>query len=78
MTTAYSHYGINYNPEEFKIWYPVCTRTAGTWLDEIKIAATLLKNNTDRDVWVCMSGGIDSEIVAYTLKKLKINVMRVL
>jgi len=68
----YTQFGINYNPKTFKIWYSPCSQTSGTWPDEIKNAAITISQSTNRDIWICMSGGVDSEIVAQTFKNLKI------
>ena len=68
----YAHYGINYDPIDFKIWYSRCQRLSTTWTEEIKKSAQILANSTDRDIWICMSGGIDSEVVAKTFKDLGI------
>jgi hypothetical protein len=67
-----THHGINYDPTEFKIWYSPCSREVGRWTEEIKTSAKLLANSTNRDIWICMSGGIDSEVVANTFKDLGI------
>ena len=68
----YAHYGINYNPTNFKIWYSHCQRAPTTWTEEIKKSAQMLASSTNRDIWICMSGGIDSEVVAKTFKDLGI------
>jgi hypothetical protein len=64
----YKHFGINYDPDRFKIWYSPCERESLSWTEEIKIAADIIAQSTNKDIWVCMSGGVDSEIVARTLK----------
>ena len=68
----HKHFGINYDPLRFKIWYSPCTQKSLLWTEEIKRSALLVSQSTDRDIWVCMSGGIDSEIVAHTFKELNI------
>jgi len=68
----YKHFGINYDPDSFKIWYSPCERQSLSWTEEIKIAATTIAQATNKDIWVCMSGGVDSEIVARTLKNANI------
>jgi hypothetical protein len=68
----FSHYGFNYDPASFKIWYSPCSRTVGAWTEEIKISAQMLADTAKRDIWICMSGGIDSEVVARTFKDLGI------
>lgn len=68
----YKHFGINYDPTSFKIWYPSCTRTPLKWTEEIKLSAKTVAESTNRDIWICMSGGIDSEVVASTFKNLNI------
>jgi hypothetical protein len=68
----YTHYGINYNPTNFKIWYPRCTRITQSWTEEIKLSAKIVAQSTNKDIWICMSGGIDSEMVARTFKDLGI------
>jgi hypothetical protein len=64
----YKHFGINYDPDRFKIWYSPCERESMPWTEEIKIAADIIARSTNKDIWVCLSGGIDSEVVARTLK----------
>jgi hypothetical protein len=68
----FTHYGFHYNPNTFKIWYSTCTRQHAVWTEEIKISARTLAQNIDKDIWICMSGGIDSEVVAKTFKDLEI------
>jgi len=68
----YKHFGINYNPTTFKIWYSPCTRIPLSWTEEIKIAARTIAESTNRDIWICMSGGIDSEVVARIFKNSNI------
>ena len=68
----FSYYGINYDPENFKIWYPPCTREPKVWTEEIKLSAKLISQTINKDIWICMSGGIDSEVVADTFKDLAI------
>jgi hypothetical protein len=68
----FTHYGFHYNPTTFKIWYPPCSRTHSQWTEEIKASAIMLSQSVNKDIWICMSGGIDSETVARTFKDLKI------
>jgi hypothetical protein len=69
---VYSYYGIKYNPELRLIEYPACSRKNLPWSEEIKKAAIQLAEQSTRDIWICMSGGIDSEITAQTFKDLGI------
>lgn len=68
----FRYYGLNYDPDNFKIWYSPCTRAAQTWVQEIENSAKMIAKTTDKDIYICMSGGVDSEIVAETFKKLGI------
>lgn len=68
----FKHYGINYDPTAFKIWYSPCSRTPAQWVEEIKSSAISLSQTVKKDIWICMSGGIDSEIVAKTFADLHI------
>jgi hypothetical protein len=44
----------------------------GSWPEEIEKSAALVANRAKKDIVICMSGGVDSEIVATTFKKLGI------
>ena len=68
----YKSFGINYDPVAFKIWYSPCVRKPLSWTEEIKIAAATIAESTNRTIWICMSGGIDSEAVARTYKNANI------
>jgi hypothetical protein len=49
---------------EHGFYFKPLTRFPEIWKQEVYNTAKLIRNNTDRKIFVCMSGGIDSEIVA--------------
>lgn len=48
------HFSLRFNP---------CTRDPLAWKEELYAAARSLANQTDKPIWLCSSGGIDSEIM---------------
>lgn len=58
----------------FSIKFNACTRTPASWKEEIFAAARDVANEAgSKKIWVCMSGGIDSEIVAHAFHEQGIN-----
>ena len=49
---------------EGKAWlrFLSCTREPGTWKEELAAAARAIAQKADRPLWICSSGGLDSEI----------------
>lgn len=49
-----------------------CTRTPGTALEEAIKAARTIASQATRPLWLCLSGGVDSEAMAYAFLKAKV------
>ena len=49
-------------PQSFWLRFNSCTRAPGTWKDELFAAARSIANRTEKPIWICSSGGIDSEV----------------
>jgi len=59
-------YGWNGPPEtpgSFWVRFDQCTRTPSTWKEEIYAAARAITTRSTKPLWLCLSGGIDSEIM---------------
>ncbi len=52
----------DHRTDSWWIRFAPCTREPGTWKEEIYAAARTIANRTTKPIWVCSSGGIDSEI----------------
>lgn len=52
--------------------YGRCTRRALDWRSECIIAARQIRASTMQNLWVCFSGGIDSQVVAEAFRYAKI------
>lgn len=53
--------------EEFSIWFSGIRRAPGDWKSEMYTYARELASSTQRPLWVCFSGGIDSEVACRAL-----------
>jgi asparagine synthetase B (glutamine-hydrolysing) len=40
-----------------------CTRAPLSWMEELERSAVALAESTTRPIWICSSGGVDSETV---------------
>ena len=49
-----------------------CTRTPLSWIEELEKEAISLAESTTKPIWICSSGGIDSETVCEIFLKLKL------
>ena len=49
---------------QFSVTFNPCTRTPQAWNDEVNNTARAIAASTDKPLYVLMSGGIDSEMVA--------------
>jgi len=47
----------------FSMRFDPCTRQPKSWKEETYAAARAIANKTKKHIWVCFSGGIDSEVV---------------
>lgn len=68
----FNYFSLKYDFLDRKISYCNCQREPGTWIQEIENSAKLIAESTKKDIWICLSGGVDSEIVATTFKNLGI------
>jgi hypothetical protein len=56
----------NYSLEpQFSVTFNPCTRTPKSWSEEVNNTAQTIAASTDKPLYVLMSGGIDSEMVAH-------------
>ncbi len=49
-----------------------CTREPLSWLEELEKAAVLLAASTTKPIWICSSGGVDSETLCEVFFRLKL------
>ena len=49
-----------------------CTRTPLSWIEELEKAAISLVESTKRPIWICSSGGVDSETVCEIFLRLNL------
>ena len=49
-----------------------CTRTPFSWMEELEKAAIAIVESTAKPIWICSSGGVDSETVCEIFLKLKL------
>ncbi len=47
----------------FSVRFPRCSREPESWKQEVFAAARTIANKTTKPLWLCSSGGIDSEIM---------------
>lgn len=50
--------------ERFKFVFKPVTRPFGPWKEELIRTAQLIRNSTSKPLYLCLSGGIDSEVMA--------------
>src|SRR5438874_953783 len=50
------------NTDTLEFYFDPCTRHSQTWKEEIYSAARAIANKTKKPIWICSSGGIDSEV----------------
>lgn len=82
--THENHFKFGYNDEYFNlrksptdIWnvtYGRCKRQPGNFREECVHAAKLIRQNTNSDIYVLLSGGLDSEIVARSFIEADIDI----
>jgi hypothetical protein len=48
--------------EALRFYFEACTREPLAWKEEVYAAARTIADKTKKPIWVCSSGGIDSEI----------------
>ena len=58
--------------EPFWVRFSKCQSSLSNWKEEIRGAAIDIANKSRRPMWVCLSGGIDSELVCQTFLELGI------
>jgi hypothetical protein len=63
MGFTYGWGTTNEPSERFWIKLDRCTREPNAWTDEIYAAARALANAATKPLWLCASGGIDSEVM---------------
>jgi len=49
-----------------------CSRTPLSWMEELEKAALALAESTTKPIWICSSGGVDSETVCEIFHRLKL------
>jgi len=49
-----------------------CTRVPLSWIEELERAAMSLAESTTRPIWICSSGGVDSETLCEIFFRLKL------
>jgi len=47
-----------------------CTRTPLSWMEELERAAVSLAESTTKQIWICSSGGVDSETLCEVFLRL--------
>ncbi|NBV77520.1 hypothetical protein EBR66_05150 [bacterium] len=57
----------------FSVSFDPCTRVPKSWKEELDNAALDIVREAKKPIWICSSGGIDSEVVCETFFKLGIN-----
>lgn len=50
------------NKKGFSLRFTACSREPGTWREEVYAAARDIASSAKKHIWVCSSGGIDSEV----------------
>ena len=60
------------NEQRWWVNYGRCSRWPLDWRSECIIAAREIRASTNREIWLCFSGGIDSEIVAESFRYARI------
>lgn len=56
----------------FWVKFSRCASQPVEWDKEIRAAAVSLANSTSKPIWICLSGGIDSEVVCEIFQELDI------
>jgi hypothetical protein len=52
----------------FWVGFSPCQRLLCPWKEELRLAAISIAESTAKPIWLCLSGGIDSEIMAQTFR----------
>jgi hypothetical protein len=68
----YINFDYSYENDKFNITYKPIQRKYLTWGEEIDNTAISIVNSTNKPLFVCLSGGIDGEVVALSMLKNKI------
>lgn len=76
------NYLLSENPSSIEDRYtitfnPISRPLLPTWKDEIEYEVNRLANTVNRQFFICMSGGIDSEVIARTFHELKVPFMAI-
>jgi len=50
--------------DPYVLKFQSCTRPTLPWLEETRYTAKLIASRTSKPIWLCLSGGIDSEVMA--------------
>lgn len=73
-STAFNYNISTTDPYVFDLYFRAISRPLKTWKEETIEAAKYIANNTDRKIWVGLSGGIDSEVVCRAFLEANINI----
>jgi Asparagine synthase len=64
--------GATDRTQPFWLAFSRCRKEPETWDKEIRAAAVDLANSTKKPIWICFSGGVDSEAICDVFLELKI------
>ena len=65
-------YSAKSEQERFSLRFNACTHDVGTWKEEVYAAARAIAEGSKKPLWVCSSGGYDSELVCRAFYDQKI------
>lgn len=79
MSSTLVNFNYSYSPDQsqdidsrFQLNFNPVTRPVQHWVDELLATARLIADSTDKPLYLCLSGGIDSEVMARTFIKQNI------
>jgi hypothetical protein len=62
----------NFPTPDSRFQFSHCTRAPLSWIEELESAAMSLAESTTRTIWICSSGGVDSETLCEIFFRLKL------
>ena len=72
MSSAVSALNFVDSPKGLELTFRSATKQAQSWSKEVELAALKIRDVAQKPIWVCLSGGIDSELICHIFLKLKI------
>ena len=66
-----------YNLSPFSFSFTPCIRQPLSWIEETRLAARKIADSTTKPIWLCSSGGIDSEVMceAFYAEKIPFSIL---